>query len=38
MLINERDEQIIYIKNKIKNNEISKEEGEKIINELLGNI
>jgi len=38
MLIQERDNEIIYIKNKIKNNEISKEEGEKIVNELLGNI
>ncbi|ACM92930.1 conserved hypothetical protein [Nautilia profundicola AmH] len=38
MLIKERDDEITYIKSKIRNNEISKEEGEKIINELLGNI
>ena len=38
MLIKERDEEISYIKNKIKNNEISKYEGEKLIKELSGDI
>jgi len=36
MLINERDSEINYIKKKMEKNEITKEEGERIINELLG--
>jgi hypothetical protein len=36
MLIKERENEITYIKKKMEKNEITKQEGEKIINELLG--